>query len=187
VPNPFTATAVEFYEDALARGARAAALGVSDSHNAGRTPGGATQSPVGVGSTAVYARELSERGIRCAVQAGHTYAKVGGPDGPDLRFTGRVPGVRRRAIFGDTVRGRRLELQATALGVGSRPALLMLVRDGRVIAAETARGPTFTIGTTVTRSGRYGVRLMRGQILEALGTPIWFERARRSRIATRGC
>jgi hypothetical protein len=179
VPNPFTATAVEFYEDALAAGAHAAALGVSDSHNAGRTPGGATQSPVGVGSTAVYAKQLSERGIRCAVKAGHTYAKVGGPDGPDLRFTGRVPGTRRKAIFGDAVRGRRLRLTARATG----PGKLLLVRDGTVIATGERR-----LRETVTETGRYGLRLVRGQFVEAVGTPIWFTRTRaRPRVIDRGC
>lgn len=184
VPNPFTSTAVEFYEDALEAGARAAALGVSDSHNAGRTPGGATQSPIGVGSTAVYARELSERGLRCAVKAGHTYAKVGGPDGPDLRFAGRAPGVRRRAIFGDAVRAPRLALTARALRAGGEPALLMLVRDGTVIRSTTGG----TLRATVRRSGRYGLRLMRGQLVEAVGTPIFFRaRGGRPRVTVRGC
>jgi hypothetical protein len=177
-PNPFTTTAIDFYEAALARGAHAAALGVSDSHNAGRTPGGATQSPVGVGATAVYARELSERGIRCAVKAGHTYAKIGGAAGPGLRFTGRTPGARRKAIFGDSVRGRRLKLVARATGGGT----LLLVRNGAVIAtAEDA------LRRTVTTAGRYGVRLQRGQFTEAVGTPIWFREAKRGRVRMRGC
>ena len=125
-PNPFTRTAIDFYEEALAGGARAAALGVSDSHN-GRADHSATQSPVGVGATAVFAKQLSERGLKCAVKAGHTYAKIGGPSGPTLRFTGRVPGARKRAIFGDSARGRNLKLAARATGGG----VLQLLRDGR--------------------------------------------------------
>jgi hypothetical protein len=178
VPNPFTSTAIEFYEDALAAGARAAAIGVSDSHNAGRTPGGATQSPVGTGATVVRARELSERGIRCAVRAGHTYAKLGGAGGPDLRFTGRVRGARRTAIFGDAARGRSLELAGRATGDG----VLLLVRDGRVIATGSRR-----IRRTVKATGRYGLRLVRGQVVEAVGTPIWFTRGKRGRVTVRGC
>ena len=131
-PNPFTATAIDFYERALRAGATAAAVASSDAHHAGDTPGGATQSPLGVGATAVYARELSERGVRCAVEAGHTYAKLGGPRGPDLRLRARAPGARRRAIFGDAVRGRRLALVARAPGA-SADSVLQLVRDGRVI------------------------------------------------------
>ncbi len=167
-PNPFTSTAIDFYERALAAGAHAAAVAASDSHNAGRTPGGGTQSPVGTGATVVRAKELSERGVRCAVRAGHTYAKLGGAGGPDLRFTGRVPGARRTAIFGDAARGRKLKLAGRATGAG----VLQLVRDGRVVASGSRR-----LKRTVTASGRYGLRLVRGQVTEAVGTPIWFTRA----------
>lgn len=176
-PNPFTSTAIDFYERALARGAHAAALGVSDSHRAGRTDG-PTQAPVGVGATEVYATELSERGIRCAVKAGHTYAKLAGAGGPALRFTGRVPGVRKRAIFGDGARGRRLSLAARASTAG----LLQLVRDGRVIATGSR-----SLQRTVAKPGRYGLRLVRGQVTEAVGTPIWFTRAKRGKVSVRGC
>jgi hypothetical protein len=176
-PNPFTSTAIDFYEQALAKGARAAAIGVSDSHNAGRTTS-ATQSPVGVGATAVYAKQLSERGIRCAVKAGHTYAKIGGASGADLRFTGRVPGARKRAIFGDSARGKSLKLAAKATGGD----VLQLLRDGSVIATGSG-----SIARTVTDSGRYGLRLQRGQVTEAVGTPIWFTAAKRGRVSARGC
>ena len=176
-PNPFTTTAIDFYEQALAAGAHAAALGVSDSHNAGRT-NSPSQSPVGTGATAVYAKQLSEKGIRCAVKAGHTYAKIGGGSGPALRFTGRVPGARKRAIFGDAARGRRLTLAARATGGG----VLQLLRDGAVIATGSR-----TIARTVTDSGRYGLRLVNGQVTEAVGTPIWFRAAERGRVSTRRC
>ena len=176
-PNPFTSTAIDFYERALAIGSRAAAVGSSDSHNAGRT-NGPTQSPIGTSATAVYAQELSERGIRCAVKAGHTYAKVAGASGPDLRFTGRVPGARRRAIFGDTASGRRVALTGRATGSG----LLQLVHDGDVIATGSR-----SLTRTVTEPGRYGLRLLRGQYTEAVGTPIWFRAAKRRRVSARGC
>jgi hypothetical protein len=39
----------------------------------------------------------------------------------------------------------------------------------------------------VTDSGRYGLRLQRGQVTEAVGTPIWFTAAKRGKISTRGC
>jgi hypothetical protein len=176
-PNPFTSTAIDFYEKALTAGAHAAALGVSDSHNAGRT-NSPSQSPVGIGATEVYAKQLSERGIRCAVKAGHTYAKIGGPSGPTLRFTGRVPGARRRAIFGDAARGRSLKLAARATGSG----VLQLLRDGQVIATGSG-----SIARTVTQPGRYGLRVQDGQVTEAVGTPIWFRVAKRGKVTLRGC
>ena len=181
-PNPFTATAIDFYERALRAGATAAAVASSDSHHAGDTPGGATQSPLGVGATAVYARELSERGVRCAVQAGHTYAKLGGPRGPDLRLRARAPGARRRAIFGDAVRGRRLTLVARAPGA-SAASVLQLVRNGRVIRTGRRK-----LRHTAKRSGRYGLRLVRGTITEAVGTPVSFtRRGGRGRVTVRKC
>jgi len=176
-PNPFTTSAIDFYEAALARGAHAAALGVSDSHNGGRTTS-PSQSPVGTGATAVYAKELSEKGIRCAVRAGHTYAKIGGPSGPDLGFTARVPGVRKRATFGDLARGRRMELGASATGAG----VLQLLRNGTVIASGVR-----AVERSITKTGRYGLRLVRGQVTEAVGTPIWFRAAKRGRVSVRGC
>ena len=176
-PNPFTSTAIDFYEQALAAGAHAAALGVSDSHRAGRTDS-PSQSPVGVGATAVHAKQLSEKGLRCAVKAGHTYAKIAGPSGPSLRFTGRVPGARKRAIFGDSARGRSLKLDARATGGG----VLQLLRNGTVIATGSG-----SVKRTVTQSGRYGLRVQDGQVTEAVGTPIWFRTAKRGRVSTRGC
>jgi hypothetical protein len=177
-PNPFTTTAIDFYEKALARGGHIAAVASSDSHEAGRTPGGPTDSPVGVGATAVYAKQLSERGIKCAVKAGHTYAKVAGAKGPDLRFSGKVPGVRKQAIFGDTARGKKLKLTGKATGAG----VLQLVRNGRVVAAGQRK-----LTRTVTKPGRYGLRLTRGQFTEAVGTPIWFRAGKRGRITAAAC
>ncbi len=176
-PNPFTSTAIEFYEQALDAGAHAAALGVSDSHRAGRTDS-PSQAPVGVGATAVFARQLSEKGLRCAVKAGHTYAKLGGRSGPTLRFTGRVPGARKRAIFGDSARGRSLKLAARATGGG----VLQLLYNGTVIATGSG-----SIVRTVTAPGRYGLRVQDGLLTEAVGTPIWFRAAKRGRVSTRRC
>ena len=50
------------------------------------------------------ARELSGTGIRCGVQARHTYVKVTGNDGPELRYSARPWGNKvDRAIVGDVV------------------------------------------------------------------------------------
>ena len=176
-PNPFTSTALDFYEKALAAGAHAAALGVSDSHRAGRTDS-PSQSPVGVGATEVYAKEFSETGIRCAVRAGHTYAKIAGGSGPTLRFKGRVRGSTKPALFGDNASGRSLKLKATKTG----PGVLQLLRNGTVIATGSR-----AITRRVAESGRYGLRVQNGKVTEAVGTPIWFRKANRARVTVRGC
>ena len=92
-PNPFTPLAIQFWEHAIdANGPNSnkiAAVGSSDSHRAGRANDlpDIPSSPVGQATTVVYADELSEKGIQRGVEAGHTYVKLWGNDGPDLRLS----------------------------------------------------------------------------------------------------
>ena len=60
--------------------------------------------------------------------------------------------------------------------------MLQLLRDGTVIATGSG-----SIARTVTESGRYGLRLVRGQVTEAVGTPIWFRAGGAGRVSVRGC
>ncbi len=53
-------------------------------------------------------------------------------------------------------------------------------------AAWSPPGPARS-GAPSPTSGRYGLRLVRGQFTEAVGTPIWFRAAERGRVSTRGC
>ena len=65
------------------------------------------QAPIGTATTVVYADELSEQGIARGVKAGHTYVKVFGNDGPDLRFDGAPRPAPRRDHGRHDPRGRR--------------------------------------------------------------------------------
>jgi hypothetical protein len=178
-PNPFTVTGIEFWEEALAAGHKIAAVGSSDSHHAGRTPNPVTQAPIGTATTVVFADELSERGIRRGVEAGHTYVKVTGNDAPDLRFEARVPGSRgRAAIMGDTVRAPRAEFTARVLGGG--PAFQLLVmRNGRPLRAVPVTSGDFTFSFEGEGLGRYRLQLQRGSTIEGVSSPIYLEAARR--------
>ena len=182
-PNPFTVTAIEFWEDALAEGNRIAAIGVSDSHNAGRTPNPVTQAPIGTATTVVYADDLSERGIQRGVKAGHTYVKVTGNDAPDLRLTGRARGsARPAAIMGDTVRGEPVDFAARVLGAGPRPRppelpyTLLVVKDGKPFRTVPVTRDDFTYRFRSAGAGRYRLQLQRGTTIEALSSPIYVER-----------
>ena len=191
-PNPFTATAIDFYERALDTGHRIAAVGSSDSHNAGRRNNPVTQSPIGQATTVVRAPELSEAGFACAVEAGHTYVKVWGPDRPDLRLEARVGGLAGVAIFGDTVRADSVDFTARVLGAVPRngqPYTLQIVKNGEVVAAQTLDAAEETFGFASSGPGRYGLRLVRGAGFEAISTPIWVEPAGGSRpaIVTHPC
>src|SRR3712207_5601584 len=113
-PNPFTPAAVEEFDRLRREGYRITAVAVSDSHNAGRTPGGVTQSPIGEGTTVVYAPELSEEGIQQGVGAGHAYVKLFGHESPDLRLTGRAG--EQTAIMGDRLVGESATFDAQVMG-----------------------------------------------------------------------
>jgi len=187
-PNPFTVTGIQFYEDALAGGHKIAAVGSSDSHNAGRAPNPVTQAPIGEATTVVFARNLSADAIQEGVEAGHTFVKVGGNDRPDLRFeakpaspsaaqTGGSP-----AIMGDTVRANAVSFKASVLGAGSvtDPGglfQLVVVKDGLPIRTVPVTGDGFTTTFSSTGPGRYRLQLQRGSAIEAVTSPIYMEAA----------
>ena len=176
-PNPFTPTAIAFWERALDMGHQIAAVGSSDSHNAGRT-NSSTQSPIGRATTVVYASHLSEQGIRDGVRAGHTYVKLLGNDGPDLRFEARGAGG-RRAIMGDTLYGSSAELTARVFNLadGAPPHTLQLLRDGEVVQEASVTTTDQTFRFSATSPARYRLQLMRGEVIVALTSPIWLERS----------
>lgn len=184
-PNPFTVTAIDFYERALATGNKVAAVGVSDSHNAGRTNNPVTQSPIGEATTVVRAEELSEPGIECGVEAGHTYVKVTGNDGPDVRMEARPPGFRGApAIFGDTVRAASAAFGVRVTGGSGRT--LQVVKDGEVFRTVAVSGDDFAFAFTATDPGRYRLQLQRGQTIETVSSPIYLEPGRGT-VSTRDC
>jgi hypothetical protein len=169
-PNPFTLTAIDEYDRLRRAGFWVAAVAVSDSHNAGRTPNAVTQAPVGTGTTVVFAPELSEEGLRVGVQRGHTYAKVFGPASPDLRLTATAPGG-SEAIMGDGLRAAEATLKARVIGGSSRHTLLVL-RDGQQIASVPVSGEDFTNEMTISGAGDYRIQVMRGAAVESVSTPI---------------
>jgi hypothetical protein len=175
-PNPFTVPAIEFWQRALAAGHRIAAIGGSDSHHAGETPE-AFQSPVGKPATMVYARELSMKGVLDAVKTGHTYVKAFGVTGPDLRLTarriGRADGGRRRAIMGDEIRGPVVIDAAATRTRGNVQRVFELQRNGVTIRRIPVTGTRTGVRLRTARPGRYGVVLWRGQIVEAISSPIY--------------
>ena len=144
-PNPFTPLAIEMWDGLRARGFRITAVGSSDSHHAG---GGnnTTQSPIGEATTVVYARELSEQGIKAAIRAGHAYVKMFSPSGPDLRFEATAPGLRAPAIMGDRITGGTAEFTATVLGGGPdpQPRTLIVMKDGQEFASVPVTSEEFT-------------------------------------------
>ncbi len=173
-PNPFTATAIDFYERALAGGHKVAAVGVSDSHNAGRAPNPVTQAPIGEATTVVRAEELSASGVECGVEAGHTYVKVTGNAGPDLRFEGRPPGFTGApAIMGDTVRAPSADFTARVTGGDGRS--LVVYRNGEVFRTVPVTGNDFSTDFPAAGAGRYRLQLQRDSTIDTVSSPIYVE------------
>lgn len=180
-PNPFTATAIEYYEHALAGGAHVAAVGSSDDHQAGGATG-PFDSAVGEGATVVHADGLSEDAIEAAVAADHTYVKPFGPSAPDLTLEATNEDG-DRAIIGDSLSGRSLRLTATvsgAAGTGRTGSWkLTLLRDGAPVESVPIAGDGITEQWDVSESGRYSIELTRtatAEYIEGYTSPIWLDR-----------
>ncbi len=183
-PNPFTVTAIDFWEQRLAQGFRIAALGVSDSHDAGEADG-PTSSPIGTGSTAVLAEELSETAVECGVEAGHTYAKVTGAGGPDVRMEARPPGFTGApATFGDTIRAGSAAFTVRVMGGSGRT--LLVIKDGQTLQTVPVSGDSFRHAFTASAPGRYRIQVQRGQTIETVSTPIYLAPGRGT-VSSRDC
>ncbi len=179
--NPFTKTAIAFYEARLATGAHIAAVGSSDSHQAEQAS--VTSAPIGRATTVVYASELSKAAIVEGIRDDHTYVKPYGNDGPDIRVTARSPGA-PNGTLGDTIAGPELDLGVQVLRAGpgaTRPGtyFLELLRDGSTIDRAAVAGDDFTHDFTVTEAGRYSVQVLReapgANRFEVYSSPVWFE------------
>ncbi len=184
-PNPFTVTAIDFYERVLDGGHKVAAVGVSDSHNASRTPNPVTQAPIGEATTVVRAEELSDSAIECGVEAGHTYVKVTGNAGPDIRFEARPPDFTGTpAIMGDTVQARSAAFTARVTGGDGRT--LTVYRNGEAFRTVAVSGGDFSTSFDSAGPGRYRLQLQRGATIETVSSPIYLEPGP-GRVAARDC
>ena len=179
-PIPFMLDAIAYWERVLATGAKVAAVASSDSHSAGED-GGPLDAPVGTPTTVVYARELSERGVRNAVRAGHTFVKFYGNAGPDLRLTATTPAGGKPAIIGDTLDAPAATFRARVLGATegltptTGPYRLVVKKDGVPISTTELAGPDADETFESTGPGRYNVELWQGPLIVGLTSPIFVE------------
>jgi hypothetical protein len=175
-PNPFIPTAIAFYDAQLKKGHRIAAVGGSDDHRAGKGTG-PTDASIGQPTTVVRSCGLSEQDIRRAVEAGHTYVKVGGPNAPDLRLTAHSPGVGPPAIMGDTLHTRRqVDFRASVLGAGPSYTL-QVIKDGDVVRSVPLTEADTTTSFASTGPGFYRLQIMQGQLVSDVSSPIYVSSA----------
>jgi uncharacterized repeat protein (TIGR01451 family) len=201
-PNPFTPLAVQFYEHAIdANGLNSnhiAAVGSSDTHHGDESRDEVTDptgSFIGQATTIVYAPKLSESGVAAGMQAGHTYVKVFGNDGPDLRFCAATTAptcdltmpsgsVNPPAIMGDTVNAGSVNFTARVFGAGAsavRPGtyVLLVFKDGLPFSATGVSGDDFSFPFQSSGPGRYRLQLQRTGVgvgaIEDISSPIYLE------------
>ncbi|HXF06874.1 MAG TPA: CehA/McbA family metallohydrolase, partial [Blastocatellia bacterium] len=89
---------IPFWQDRLNEGYRITAIGGGDDHRAGS--GEQPENVMGVPTTVVFARELSEAAILAGLKAGHAYIRTRGPDGPHVELTAEDQ-QGRRFLMGD--------------------------------------------------------------------------------------
>jgi hypothetical protein len=176
--NPFTLTAIDEWERHLAQGYKIAAVGSSDSHDAGSGTG-PLDAPVGEARTVVYADKLSERGIRCGIKRRHTYVKVSGATAPDLSFEAH-PFARRgwwkTALVGDVVKAPGAGFTARVRGGNGRQ--LLVVANGKTIRTVPVTSDDFTYKFLQGGAGHWRLQLMNGSLVETVSSPIWVEPGR---------
>ena len=166
-PNPFTATAIGEWDALRKRGFPLTGVAVSDSHHAGEVES-STQAPIGNGRTVVYADELSEDGVRRAIQAGHAYVK-NFADAPELRLTATDSG--RTAIMGDNLPGKSANFTVNVKG-GSGMRLIEL-QDGEEINREEIDSKNFTHRFLAFDSpGEYRVQVVKDDVVQSVSNPI---------------
>jgi len=155
---------IHFWQDRLNAGFRITAIGGSDDHGSGT--GG--RSTVGMPTTVVYSRQLSEPAILDGIRAGHAFIKTQGPSGPDVTFT--AESADKKIMMGDNVQasaGQQLRFSVHVTGEG-KPEI---IEDGKP-------GPAITDGIfSVLSDGkrhwyRVNVRASDGKLL-ALTNPIY--------------
>ncbi len=162
-----------FWHARLNEGRRITGVGGSDDHGASTRAGSA----VGIPTTVIFSRALTETGLLEGIRAGRVYIKVRGPQGPDVRFT--VPEL--MASMGDSVKlqagSKPVAFRVTAIGAAGQ--YVDVICNGKVIE-KAVSGPLVSNDVTLdlsvdVRSGdwvRINVRDAAG--VTVITNPIYF-------------
>lgn len=162
---------VSYWEDLLARGSHAAAIGGSDDHRGGEGDG-ALYTPLAAPATMVWADELSVDGILRGIRDGRTVVQIEGSHGPmiDMELGGdRV---------GDTVYAEQATLRAT---VTSAVGLtLRRLQNGEVVAEVAIDADPFEdavlLEAPAEGEDRYRYEVVEGQNLRTITSHVWLRR-----------
>jgi MYXO-CTERM domain-containing protein len=164
--------AVDYWEQLIVDGSRAAAIGGSDDHRGGEGSG-PLYTPLGVPTTMVFAENLSVEAILAGINEGRTVVKVDGVDGPMLET--ELTGER----VGDTVFGDRSTLSAVV--TGGEGLTLLVIKNGSVTNRVTIDGDPFMYQKEVEApeqgEDRYRHQVVSGTTPKTIGSYIWLRAA----------
>ncbi len=129
--TPPPGNGIPLWEAQLAKGLRPTGVGGGDEHRGGEQL--SLHDGVGIPTTVVYARELSQPAILEGIRAGHVYVKTHGPDGPELLLNAgpAMMGDEVKAASGSTV-------NFTITTSDNSGARLRLYLDGKIVEPEPA-------------------------------------------------
>jgi hypothetical protein len=155
---------VPLWEQQLAKGFRITGVGGGDDHRAGEQL--TVHDGVGVPTTVVYARQLSQPAILEGIKAGHVFVQVTGPQGPALYLAAG------QAMMGDAISAAE-KTQVVFKMTASQLAEVRLLIDGVEVKTLPALKKDGADWSCIYKWESDGKRhWVRAELVDAEGVPI---------------
>ncbi len=162
-----------FWVDLLNRGFRVTAVGGSDDH----TPDDRADRNLGVPTTVVYARELSEPAIVEGLKSGRVYVRTEGPSGPAIEFSA-VGGGTTHPMGALIATSSPIDLILHATIDRGDGAAVEWIRNGEVLAKTPVRPGTLTQSVTASPGDWFSLVIRRGDAPIAFSNAIMLSQPR---------
>jgi hypothetical protein len=166
--TPPPGNGLPFWEAQLAKGFRPTGVGGGDDHRGGEQL--AEHDGVGIPTTVVYAKELSQPAILDGIKAGHVFVMANGPDGTPLYLNAGD------AMMGDAIEaaaGKKVEFKVETPARPAMGSALRLLVDGKVVEAAPGLQPDDGSVTWLPKWTSDGKRhWVRAELEDAAGEPI---------------
>ena len=166
----YTEAAIAFWDSLCDMGYHVVPIGGSDDHKAG-VDLNQFQSPIGSGTTMVYAERLDAESILAGIRSGRTVIKLQDPDDPMIELGADA------TIEGDTIASNDVTLTATiSAGNGHQ---VRLVRNGEVADTQMIAGDPadfeWPVSAPAEGQDRYRVEVVVDGRRRVLTSHLWIE------------
>ncbi len=162
-----------FWADLLNRGFRLTAVGGSDDH----TPDDPADRNLGVPTTVVYARELSEPAIVEGLKSGRVYVRTAGPSGPEIEFSA-VTGGTTHPMGALIATSSPIALVLHATIARAEGATVEWIHNGQVLAKTAVQAGPLTQSVTASPGDWFSLIVRRGDAPIAFSNAITVSRPR---------